>query len=132
MECQNTIDDRKTFTNYDFTKIFETGTGNAFVFNLHIDSEKKLWATTFFNEVIYFDAATDSWMEASYQLSNPNTEINHTGMVLGFAEDKNGGLWSGSSNYGLMYKSKTESAFSPVIINETDYIPFNRRFQQNN
>ncbi|WP_194775883.1 sensor histidine kinase [Pararhodonellum marinum] len=106
--------DRKknVFINYDFTREFSLYEGAGRAFNIFIDSDKKIWATTEFVELVFYDPASDSWKYPKYEVPGID-EPSHMGLSLGVTEDKLGGLWFGSSLYGLMHRPKGQEAFKP-------------------
>ena len=49
--------------------------------------------------------------------TDTSEQVRNDGYVLGIIEDRNGSLWVGSSNYGLMYHDKNDSTFRQATIN---------------
>ncbi|MGB5435105.1 MAG: two-component regulator propeller domain-containing protein [Maribacter sp.] len=107
--------DRKKneFINYPFTDAFNLPLGGGLTLNIFEDSSKRLWATTQNMELVRYDFKNDNWTIAPYQITNVNEPI-HNGFSIGLTEDAKGGIWFGSTVYGLMHMAKDESAFRPV------------------
>jgi signal transduction histidine kinase/ligand-binding sensor domain-containing protein len=108
--------DRKQnkFINYDFAKIFNMAVGGGRVFNFLRDSQNRLWAACQNMELVAYQPKTDEWVRAPYEILNVDQPI-HTGATLAIAEDSKGGIWFGSTAYGLMHMAKNETAFKPVV-----------------
>ena len=115
---------KKIFTNYDFKKQFNLQGSAGMAFKVIIDSKKRIWAATLSNELLLYDPTSDHWNHATYELKDSARKEIPNGRVFGFTEDKQGGIWIGSSNFGLMYRSKSDSSFKPVHINQTEYVSF--------
>ncbi|MCF1751641.1 sensor histidine kinase [Mariniradius sediminis] len=107
---------RNVFVNYDFEKEFALYEGAGRTFNVFIDSENRVWATTQYVDLVLFDPESDKWVYPKYEIPNIK-EPTHNGMSLAFAEDKGGGLWFGSFIHGLMYRPKNGDAFRPAGLN---------------
>ena len=52
---------RNEFVNYDLSKSFEIAQGGGLTFNIIMDSQKRLWATTQNLEVLQYDSIKDLW-----------------------------------------------------------------------
>lgn len=115
---------KKTFTNYDFTTIFNLPPGISVVFNIYIDSQKTIWAASRSADLVYYDKESDTWKPADYNIPDmpEGTVTNSTTFAL--SEDVNGGIWSGSFFYGLMHRAKNEKKFKPVIFDNTETVDF--------
>ncbi len=111
--------DRKTnqFNHYDFSKIFNMAQDGGRVFNVFMDSQQRLWATTLNLQLVRFDAETDQWNYAQYEIPDVDQPVRN-GMVIAITEDATGGIWFGSSVYGLMYLPKNETAFVPIAADD--------------
>ncbi len=101
------------FINYPFGEIFNIPPNGGRVFNIFKDSEQRLWATSQFMELLVYDPTTDQWKFAPYEIPNVEEPI-HYGMSIAITEDAEGGIWFGSSIYGLMHQPKKETAFKPI------------------
>jgi len=112
----------KTFTNYDIKKQFNLHGNEGIVFKISIDSENRIWASTLSCELLEYNKLTDQWNHAKYKLMDTTRQVVTTGRVLGFTEDKQGGLWLGSSTYGLMHRDKMSKAFKPIQNQQTDHL----------
>ena len=115
----------KSFTNYDLVEQFNMSERAFFrVFNIVRDSKNRLWATNGINELISYDRQSDTWNVAKYGLDNATDEELHYGVSLAFTEDSDGGLWLGSTRYGLMHRSSTDSVFRPIQLdgNSVDFV----------
>jgi len=104
---------RNEFVNYTFSGKFEISEGGGLTFNIFMDSQQRLWATTQNLEVLFYEPETDEWKFAPYEIPG-NNQPNHYGTTLAFTEDLKGGFWTGSSNYGLMHRAKGDDSFRPV------------------
>jgi len=115
----------KKFTNYNFKEIFNLPDITARVFNLYIDSNKRIWASCRRFELAYFDQENDTWVLAKYDLPDSLKDRNLIDF-LSFAleEDSKGNLWHGSMAYGLMCRKKNEERFKPVSIIFEDTVAF--------
>jgi signal transduction histidine kinase/ligand-binding sensor domain-containing protein len=105
---------KNTFINYDFEALLDLALGSGRVFNILADSQGRVWATTVAKEILQFNPATETWAMASYgELETPNTERN--GISFPIIEDKNGGIWAGSSTHGLLHLPKGADSFTPIV-----------------
>ena len=107
--------DRKhnVFVNYSFSETFNLSAGGGRVFNIFKDSQNRLWATSQVMELVMYKPSLDKWVLAPYDVPDVNAP-SHTGISIAVTEDANGGIWFGSSVFGLMYMPKTQTAFSPI------------------
>ncbi|MFB6341606.1 two-component regulator propeller domain-containing protein [Saccharicrinis sp. FJH62] len=114
----------KTFTNYNFNKLFKR-TGNiSSALVLFQDSGNRIWATTGFNSIVSYNHETDTWNASKIRPSENAESSTIEGLGLGITEDSNEIIWSGSYQYGLIYLTPSDSIFRPAKIKQTDYIPF--------
>ncbi len=115
---------KKTFTNYDFTTLFNLPPGISAVFNIYIDSQKTIWAATRSAELVYYDINNDTWKPAEYNTPNASEGLVTYNIVFAITEDDNGGHWTGSFTYGLMHRAKNETKFKPIIFEDTETVDF--------
>ncbi len=116
---------KKTFTNYDFTKIFNLPPDISAVFTIFIDSQKNIWAGSRAAELVLFDKEKDTWVRASYAIPNINGEANvNPSPNFAITEDSKGGLYTGSLAFGLLYRAKNEEKFKPVVFEESESVDF--------
>ena len=117
--------DRKKneFVNYPLISNFNIPIEGGRIFNIFMDSQQRLWATTQNLELIIYDPATDQWVFAKYDVPGSDQLI-HYGFSIGITEDLKGGIWFGSSAYGLMHLPKNETAFKPVPSNQLEGFNF--------
>jgi signal transduction histidine kinase/ligand-binding sensor domain-containing protein len=117
----------KTFTNYDFTKIFNLTSDISAVITIFIDSQKNIWAGTIATDLVRYDKEKDTWIRASYTMpSITNRADGKPNINLSIAEDSKGGLWTGSMTYGLLYRAKNEEKFKPVVFNPNETVDFTK------
>lgn len=107
--------DRKKneFINYAFVELFDLPPDVGRVFTVFIDSQQRIWAATQAMELVKYNPETDSWGFAEYDIPNI-TDPDHNGFSIAITEDAQGGIWFGSTLYGLMHMSKDEKTFKPV------------------
>ncbi len=122
--------DRKKneFINYSFSEQFGVSAGGL-AFNTIMDSQGRLWATTISFDLVYYDRDADRWKFAEYEIPGQEQPV-HNGVVLGLAEDSKGGLWFGSSVYGLMHRINGENAFKPIPTDQFGGIDFTSEEQR--
>jgi ligand-binding sensor domain-containing protein len=110
------FDRRKNeFKNYLFPGYFHVPAEAPYgiTFRIFQDSQKNLWAVTRFLGLLKYNKTIDHWEFASYEV--PGVELpDHYEPSLSIAEDAKGGLWFGSSLYGLMHQAKGDSVFRQV------------------
>lgn len=108
--------DRKKneFINYRFVDLFNLPPDAGRAFTIFIDSQQRVWAATQNLELVAYNATTDDWSFADYEIPN-KAEPDHNGFSIGITEDAQGGIWFGSTLYGLMHMGKDEKAFKPFI-----------------
>ena len=108
--------DRKKneFINYRFVDLFNLPPNGGRVFTVFIDSQQRIWAATQNLELVAYNATTDDWSFADYEIPN-KPEPDHYGFSIGITEDAQGGIWFGSALYGLMHMGIDEKAFKPFI-----------------
>ncbi|MFL0354666.1 two-component regulator propeller domain-containing protein [Xanthomarina sp. GH4-25] len=115
----------KTFTNYDFTKIFNLSSELSAVFSIFIDSQKNIWASSRGADLVRYDKEKDTWIRASFAIPNISGEANlKLSFNLSIVEDSKGGLWTGSMAYGLLYRAKNEEKFKPVVFKQNEKVDF--------
>ncbi|WP_158531121.1 sensor histidine kinase [Algoriphagus chordae] len=105
-----------SFTNYDFSKIFDLSLGSGRVFKVFADSQGRIFAGTIAVDFVQFDPENNTWVHSPYQLKETD-DPSHNGLSIAITEDAVGGIWAGSSTYGLMHMAKGESKFSQVQVN---------------
>ncbi|MET2984126.1 sensor histidine kinase [Aureibaculum conchae] len=115
---------KKNFTNYDFTTIFNLPPGIGAVFNIYIDSQKTIWATSRSAELVYYDKESNTWKPADYNILDLPEDSITNNTTFAITEDANEGLWLGSFTYGLMHRAKNENKFKPVIFEDTETVDF--------
>jgi signal transduction histidine kinase/ligand-binding sensor domain-containing protein len=106
---------KNEFKNYLFPGYFNTPLGAPYgiTFRIFQDSQKNLWAVTRFLGLLKYNKKIDHWEFAQYEV--PGVELpDHYEPCLSIAEDAQGGLWFGSSLYGLMRQAKGDSVFRQV------------------
>ncbi|MBX2954630.1 MAG: hypothetical protein KF846_00645 [Cyclobacteriaceae bacterium] len=106
---------KNEFKNYLFPGYFNTPGGAPYgiTFRIFQDSQKNLWAVTRFLGLLKYNKTIDHWEFARYEV--PGVELpDHYEPCLSIAEDAKGGLWFGSSLYGLMHQAKGDSVFRQV------------------
>ncbi len=104
---------KNEFINYSFSKIFNIDIAGGRAFNIFKDSQDKLWAVTQFMELVSYDPGTDQWTFAPYNIPDIS-QPNHNSLAIAITEDLKGGMWFGSTAYGLMYRPINETAFKPI------------------
>ena len=117
--------DRKKneFKNYDIAELLAgLTTGGARVFNVLIDSQKRIWAATRFFGVLLYNEQSDEWKQVSFWSDDSNKAIVPNAYVMHISEDKKGKIWAGFSRYGLSYYSNEDSSFMPVKFNNKEDI----------
>jgi signal transduction histidine kinase/ligand-binding sensor domain-containing protein len=114
---------KNEFTNYEFTTLFNLSANGGRVFNVFMDSQQRLWATTQNLQLVSYDPANDKWNYAQYEIPNQEQPV-QTGMSIAITEDSKGGIWFGSYVYGLMYLPKSETAFKPISANNPNGFNF--------
>lgn len=109
--------DRRTneFKNYLFPGYFNVPLGPPWgtTFRIFQDSQKRFWAVTRNLGLIKYNPKIDNWQFADYEVPGVETADRYEACI-GFAEDAKGGLWFGSTNYGLMHQANGDSIFRPV------------------
>jgi signal transduction histidine kinase/ligand-binding sensor domain-containing protein len=113
---------KNEFINYAFAEQFGSSAGGL-TFNTIMDSRGTIWATTISFDLVYYDRDADRWKYAEYEVSDQEQPV-HNGVVLGFAEDSKGGLWFGSSIYGLMHRPNSDNAFRPISTDQFGEVNF--------
>lgn len=108
------IRDRNEFINYNFQELFKTTSAGNRVFNLFIDSNKRLWSATSNLGFTYYDAVRDKWKTVPYQINDTTVVPGDSDLGLGITEDSNGKIWIGSYQYGLSYQGKNDTVFYPA------------------
>jgi signal transduction histidine kinase/ligand-binding sensor domain-containing protein len=106
---------KNEFKNYVFPGYFNTPLGAPYgiTFGIFQDSQKNLWAVTRFLGLLKYNKTIDHWEYAQYEV--PGVELpDHNEPCLSIAEDAKGGLWFGSSLYGLMHQAKGDTVFRQV------------------
>lgn len=106
---------KNEFKNYLFPGYFNTPLGAPYgiTFRIFQDSQKNLWAVTRFLGLLKYNKTIDHWEFSKYEV--PGVELpDHYEPCLSIAEDAKGGLWFGSSLYGLMHQAKGDSVFRQV------------------
>ncbi|MBJ2175564.1 GAF domain-containing protein [Aureibaculum sp. A20] len=116
--------DKKTFTNYDFTTLFNLPPGISAVFNIYIDSQKTIWAASRSAELVFYDKENDTWKPADYNIPNSSEGTVTNNAVFAITDDANGGLWFGSFTHGLMHRAKNATKFDPVSFEDTETVDF--------
>jgi len=111
----------KSFRNYNLSKQFNLPRNMGRTFKVQTDSKGRLWATSLASGLLSYNYTSDQWKHAKYDINDSVLKVNQKGLVLGFTEDIDGGLWIGSSNYGLMYCSPDDSSFKPIPIKQLDF-----------
>lgn len=119
---------RNQFVNYVFADRFELPAGAGRAFEIIMDSQGVLWATTFDLGVLMYNQAEDKWEQPPYDL--PTTEDLRFDFALGLTTDTSGGLWSGSENYSLLYMPPGSDTFERVNFESDD--PFSISSDDNN
>ena len=104
---------QNNFTNYDLATQFKQPDGIVRVFTLFQDSQNRLWAGTGGKGFLSYDKSSDQWNQAKYEQNSSKN-----GIDIGFAEDKDGGLWLGTSEFGLMLRSSDDSLYRAIPINK--------------
>lgn len=100
------------FINYPFVELFNLPPDGGRAFTVFIDSQQRIWAATQNLELIGYNPETDTWNSAEYEIHN-EMDNEHYGFSIGITEDAQGGIWFGSTLYGLMHMGKNETAFKP-------------------
>jgi signal transduction histidine kinase/ligand-binding sensor domain-containing protein len=106
---------KNEFKNYLFPGYFHVPVGPPWgtTFRIFQDSQKGLWAVTRNLGLLKYSSKIDNWEFATYKV--PGVEIpDRYEVCIGVAEDAKGGLWFGSTNYGLMHQAKGDTIFRPV------------------
>jgi signal transduction histidine kinase/ligand-binding sensor domain-containing protein len=107
---------KNTLKNYNFPEIFEVaGAGRAF--NILSDSQGRIWAGSQANDIIQYDAQSDTWIRAPFANVNGEKAI-HDAPSMVVYEDRSGNIWGGSAEHGLMSLPKGAEFFSPVKFKE--------------
>lgn len=106
---------KNEFKNYLFPGYFNTPTGVPYgrVFRFIQDSQKNIYAVTRYLGVIRYNPKIDNWEQVPYKIQGIDVP-DHYDPCIALTEDQRGGIWYGSMAHGLMYKAKTDSAFTPV------------------
>jgi signal transduction histidine kinase/ligand-binding sensor domain-containing protein len=108
------IRQKNEFKNYEFAPAFGfTSSSQVAGFKLFIDSQQNLWVNSFNLQLLQYNATTDNWIMAKYELANAIEPDQINGPAFALAEDLSGNLWLGTSSYGLMRKAKSENVFKP-------------------
>jgi len=106
---------KNEFKNYLFPGYFNTPGGEPYgnTFRIFQDAQKNIWAVTRFLGLLKYNKTIDHWEFARYEV--PGVELpDHYEPCLSIAEDAKGGLWFGSSLYGLMHQAKGDTVFRQV------------------
>jgi signal transduction histidine kinase/ligand-binding sensor domain-containing protein len=104
---------KNIFKNYKLDSMFGTSFGASRTVNVLPDTQGRVWATTIAQGILQFDPESDTWKHAPYANINGKPAV-HSSLSMIVYEDKNGVIWGGSSEYGLMYLPKGASEFTPV------------------
>jgi signal transduction histidine kinase/ligand-binding sensor domain-containing protein len=109
------IRQKNEFKNYEFAPAFGfTSNSQVAGFKLFMDSQKNLWVNSFNLQLLGYNATSDEWNMAKYELANAVEPDQINGPAFALAEDLNGNLWMGTLSYGLMRKAKDENVFKPI------------------
>ncbi|MGM0943564.1 MAG: two-component regulator propeller domain-containing protein [Bacteroidota bacterium] len=103
---------KNSFKNYSIEEMFQVA-GVGRTITVLPDSQGRVWATTIAFEIIQLDPESDSLKLAPYTNINGKPAV-HSGISMVVYEDRDGGIWGGSANHGLMYLPKGASEFSPI------------------
>lgn len=107
---------KNEFKNYLFPGYFNTPGGAPYGLTLRIiqDAQKNIYAVTRYVGLIKYDPAIDNWKFVPYKV--PGVDVpDHYDPCIALTADFKGGVWFGSMVYGLMYRAKTDSVFTPVM-----------------
>lgn len=105
---------KNEFKNYEFAPAFGfTSNSQVAGFKLFVDSQQNLWVNSFNLQLLQYNATTDDWKLAKYELANAVEPDQINGPAFAVAEDLNGNLWLATRSYGLMRKAKDENVFRP-------------------
>lgn len=108
------VRDKNEFINYDFTEIFELSGGQERTFELLLDSNNRLWASSP-GGVLFYDRVNDSWKHATYSIADTN-RTSLKDLSIAFAQDNSGKVWLGSYENGLMENKNNDTLFFPASI----------------
>ncbi len=102
-----------SFVNYNFEKIFNLASGSGRVLKILVDSQGRVFAGSVAKELVQFDPERNTWVQPKYK--EPDyVPSEFVGISVSLAEDSQGGVWIGSSTYGLMHLPKGESEIAPL------------------
>lgn len=119
------IRQKNEFKNYEFAPAFGfTSDSQVAGFKLFIDSQKNLWVNSFNLQLLQYDATSDLWKLAKYDMADAIEPEQINSPAFALAEDLNGNLWLGTRSYGLMRKAKNENAFKPIASEKTGNFNF--------
>lgn len=103
---------KNTFKNYNLDYTFQA-VGIGRTIQVLQDSQGRVWAANLGMGILQFNPETDVWETAAYANINGKPAI-HSSLSVFVYEDKKGGIWGGSTVYGLMHLPKGASEFSVV------------------
>ncbi|MDZ7607146.1 MAG: two-component regulator propeller domain-containing protein [Cyclobacteriaceae bacterium] len=119
------IRQKNEFKNYEFAPVFNfTVDSQVAGFKLFIDSQKNLWVNSFNLQLLQYDAASDEWKMAKYELADAVEPDRINGPAFAVTEDSNGNIWLGTMSYGLMRKAGSEDMFKPISSEKMEGINF--------
>jgi len=107
---------RKTnsFTNYDFNKEFNLNSNQGGrVFNLFEDSKERLWASSQLLGLLLYDKTIDKWNQIKCRIKD-SVRVPNAIFMSGVIEDRDGKIWAGSGEFGLIYLEPNDSIFKSI------------------